>query len=60
MYQKGEDDDFIFEIQMNQQEYAFGAKFNYDMYTNHQDDWKAWDPLTALILISMIYLCSRD
>lgn len=28
---------------MNEQEYAFGAKFNYDMYNFHQDGWKAGD-----------------
>ena len=41
LYQKGNEEKFIIEIEMNEQEYAFGAKFNYDMYNYHQDGWKA-------------------
>ena len=37
----------IIEIEMNEQEYAFGAKFNYDMYTHHQDGWKDRDLWTT-------------
>ena len=37
----------IIEIEMNEQEYAFGAKFNYDMYTDHQDGWKGRDLWTT-------------
>jgi len=43
LYQKGNDEKFIIEIEMNEQEYAFGAKFNYDMYNYHQNGWKAGD-----------------
>ena len=50
MYQKG-DDSLTIDIQMNQQEYAFGAKFNYDMYTHHQYGWKDSDLRTAWIKI---------
>ena len=52
MYKKGEADNFIIEIEMNEYGYVFGAKFNYDMYVDHQEGWKAgdlWSRLSMLV-----------
>lgn len=48
----------IIEIEMNEQEYAFGAKFNYDMYTHHQDGWKGGD-LWTVDVVDVVYFVGK-